>query len=66
MFKTAITAVLVMVPIGIGLISQANVQCGDSDFSKVGGIQQQSWKRAPFIGFASLLESQVRYRLDAA
>jgi hypothetical protein len=55
MFKTAITAALAMVLIGMGFVSRANAQCAGSDSFKVGGIQQQSWEGAPLIGTASFL-----------
>ena len=55
MFKTAITAVIAMVLIGMGFVSRANAQCAGSDSFKVGGIQQQSWEGAPIVGTASFL-----------
>ncbi len=54
-FKSAISATLAMVLLGMGFISKANAQCGGSDFLKVGSIQQQSWEGAPVIGTASFL-----------
>lgn len=56
LFKTAITAALAMVLIGMGFVSRANAQCGGSDAFKVGSIQQQSWEGAPLIGTASFLQ----------
>ena len=56
MFKTAITATLAMVLIGMGFVSRANAQCAGSDSFRVGGIQQQSWEGAPLIGAASFLQ----------
>src|SRR5258708_8166301 len=55
MFKTAITAAIAMVLIGMGFVSRANAQCAGSDSFKVGGIQQQSWEGAPIVGTASFL-----------
>jgi len=55
MLKTAITAAIAMVLIGMGFVSRANAQCAGSDSFKVGGIQQQSWEGAPFVGTASFL-----------
>ena len=55
MFKTAITAAIAMVLIGMGFVSRANAQCAGSGSFKVGGIQQQSWEGAPIVGTASFL-----------
>src|ERR1700683_5199802 len=57
MFKTAITAALAMVLLGMGFVSRANAQCGGSVSLKVGGIQQQSWEEGEaLIGPASFLQ----------
>ena len=55
MLKTAITAVIAMVLIGMGFVSRANAQCAGSGSFKVGGIQQQSWEGEPIVGTASFL-----------
>jgi hypothetical protein len=55
MFKTAITAALAMVLLGMGFVSKANAQCGASALPKVGSIQLQSWDGGVQFEAASFL-----------
>jgi hypothetical protein len=50
MFKTAITAALAMVLIGMSFVSRANAQCGGSEWLKHGGVQLQSWEEETQFG----------------
>jgi hypothetical protein len=56
MLKTAITAAIAMVLIGMGFVSRANAQCGGSKWLKTGPIQLQSWEGGPPFGTASFLQ----------
>ena len=55
MFKTAITATIAMVLIGMGFVSRANAQCGGSESLKHGGIQLQSFEEHLQVGTGSFL-----------
>lgn len=54
--RTAITATLAMVLIGMSFVSRANAQCGGSDWLKTGAVQLQSWQGGPQFGTASFLQ----------
>jgi hypothetical protein len=56
MFKTAITAALAMVLVGMGFVSKANAECGGSEWLKTGAIQLQSWEGGLPFGTASFLQ----------
>ena len=55
-FKTAITAAIAMVLLGMGFVSRANAQCGGSKWLKTGPIQLQSWEGGLPFGTASFLQ----------
>ncbi|MGC2755303.1 hypothetical protein, partial [Candidatus Binatus sp.] len=55
MFKTAITAAIAMVLIGMGFVSRADAQCGGSEWLKHGGIQLQSFEEQLQAGTGSFI-----------
>lgn len=64
MFKTAITATVAIVVLGMGFASKATAQCGYSGGFEAGVIEPQSWQGAAQLRRASFLLAASRQGSD--